>query len=84
MKRPLGIDEGWRKELGPDVRKWIGGLAAELAKLPSGNPQQRAFAAAFMGRMIFSCLVDAEAWIETLRGITPDTRPRNQWSISGT
>ena len=61
LKRPLALDPAWQDELRPEVSDLLPDMVAQLPK----TPPEQAFAFAFMTRMIFSCLVDAEAWIET-------------------
>ena len=61
LKRPLALDPAWKEELNPEIS---GLLPDMVAHFPKTSPE-RAFAFAFMTRMLFSCLVDAEAWIET-------------------
>lgn len=77
MKRPLAIDDIWRQELGPELLERTRGIAQELAWLAKLPMEEKAFAAAFAGRMIFSCLVDAdfkntESFYTSLGRIAPD------------
>lgn len=56
MERPAILDPAWQAEL----QGGISGLLPEMvARFPT-DPQQKAFAFAFMTRMLFSCLVDAD------------------------
>lgn len=50
------LDLVWRKDLKPEVSD----LYPEMVKQFSGGLKEIAFSYAFMGRMIFSCLVDAD------------------------
>jgi CRISPR-associated endonuclease/helicase Cas3 len=60
MKKTLRVDPAWQSELGADIAARIEGLARELPK-PHGKDLQRyAFTLSFVGRLIFSCLVDAD------------------------
>ncbi|MCO5153542.1 MULTISPECIES: CRISPR-associated helicase Cas3' [unclassified Shinella] len=56
LKRPLALDPAWQDELRPEVSDLLPDMVAQLAK----TPPEQAFAFAFMTRMIFSCLVDAD------------------------
>ena len=56
MERPLAIDPAWREELAPDLT----GLSPDMFKRLPKDPRGRDFALSFMGRIIFSCLVDAD------------------------
>lgn len=73
MARPVVVDPVWREELSPQ----IGGLAPDwLTTLPK-DAETVSFALSFLGRMIFSCLVDAdfkdtEAYYAPLEGYEPD------------
>ena len=71
LKRPLALDPAWKEELNPEIS---GLLPDMVAHFPKTSPE-RAFAFAFMTRMLFSCLVDAEAWIETRRRSHPSSSP---------
>lgn len=53
MEKKAPLDEAWEAELTPDVSK----LMPDLVRR---SPQKKDFSLAFMGRMIFSCLVDAD------------------------
>lgn len=53
LKKPVEpLDEQWQEELAPDLRSLL--PAVEL------DPKRVGFQLAFLGRMIFSCLVDAD------------------------
>ncbi|HTO32819.1 MAG TPA: CRISPR-associated endonuclease Cas3'' [Pararhizobium sp.] len=56
MERPVALDPFWQNELHPDVS---GLVPAMMRNLPADR-SERDFALSFMGRMIFSCLVDAD------------------------
>jgi CRISPR-associated endonuclease/helicase Cas3 len=60
MKRPVKVDRAWQGDLGSEVSADIEGLAKDLPQLRIKDPQRLGFALSFMGRMIFSCLVDAD------------------------
>lgn len=60
MKKPLRVDPAWQSELGPDVAARIEGLAGGLPQPRGKDVQRYAFTLSFVGRMIFSCLVDAD------------------------
>ncbi|WP_312858619.1 CRISPR-associated helicase Cas3' [Rhizobium sp. G21] len=60
MKRALRIAPAWRDELAAYAVDCVTGLGSELAKFVSVDASRRAFALAFLGRMVFSCLVDAD------------------------
>ncbi|OLP57522.1 CRISPR-associated protein Cas3 [Rhizobium rhizosphaerae] len=60
MKKPLFLDPAWQAELGPDVARQIDGLARALPQPVDKDLQRYAFTLSFLGRMIFSCLVDAD------------------------
>ncbi|MDO1581113.1 CRISPR-associated helicase Cas3' [Rhizobium oryzicola] len=60
MKKPLRIDPCWQSELGPHLSEWIDGIASALPQRQGKDLQRYAFTLSFMGRMIFSCLVDAD------------------------
>jgi len=50
------VDEIWRQEI--DIN--VGSLWPKLKPNPHDTPKQRAFQLAFLGRMLFSCLIDAD------------------------
>lgn len=56
MEKPLEIDPAWLEELKPD----LSGLVPESISQLAATREGKAFALAFMGRMVFSCLVDAD------------------------
>lgn len=56
MERPLDIDPAWQVELSPD----LSGLVPDLFRTLPKDPRERDFGLSFMGRMVFSCLVDAD------------------------
>lgn len=60
VKKPLRIDPAWQSELMPDVAARIDGLARGLPLPRDKDLQRYAFTLSFVGRMIFSCLVDAD------------------------
>lgn len=60
MEKPLRIDTVWREELGPEISSAIAGLGETLAGFRGDDRQTLDFALAFLGRMVFSCLVDAD------------------------
>lgn len=62
MERPLQLDEAWRQEITEDVS----GLVPQLMRNLPKDRKELEFAVAFMGRMIFSCLVDAD-YLDTER-----------------
>lgn len=56
IERPLQLDDAWRQEIGEDVS----GLVPQMMRNLPKDKTERDFAVSFMGRMIFSCLVDAD------------------------
>ncbi len=60
MAKPLRVDETWQTELAPDGTRCLEGTVAELKPFVLRDAGKRAFALSFVGRMIFSCLVDAD------------------------
>lgn len=56
MEQNVYLDPAWRNELGETVSGLIPTFAPHLPK----GAQELGFSLAFMGRMIFSCLVDAD------------------------
>lgn len=56
IERPLKIDPVWNEEIGADVSELVPRMMRDLPK----DRAVRAFAVSFMGRMLFSCLVDAD------------------------
>ncbi|MET3661207.1 CRISPR-associated helicase Cas3' [Aquamicrobium ahrensii] len=56
MSAPLAIDDAWRREIPGELPDLVPQMMRSLPR----DPVERAFAIAFMGRMIFSCLVDAD------------------------
>lgn len=71
--QPSQLDPVWEKDISPE----ISGLSPEMVKQFSGGLKEIAFSYAFMGRMIFSCLVDAdfkdtEAFYARIGQISPD------------
>lgn len=60
MERALAIDEAWRQELGEDAAARLSGLGKELKRFAVADGNRQGFALSFVGRMIFSCLVDAD------------------------
>lgn len=65
MEQPLRMADAWQKGLGNDVAARISGMGEELRRFVVADREPQCFTLSFVGRMIFSCLVDAEAWIET-------------------
>ncbi len=73
--RPLKIDPVWKEEIGDDVSELVPRMMRDL-------PKDRAacdFAVSFMGRMLFSCLVDAdyldtEQFYASLGRVQPDRK----------
>jgi CRISPR-associated endonuclease/helicase Cas3 len=60
MERGLRIDPVWRDELAAYVGDCVKGLGSELGRFALRDAGRRDFALAFLGRMVFSCLVDAD------------------------
>lgn len=56
MKQPLAVDPVWMEELKPEVS----GLVPDMIRRFPADRAGRAFSLAFMGRMLFSVLVDAD------------------------
>lgn len=56
IERPLRIDDAWRQEIDAAVSSLVPAMMRNLPK----DRTARAFALSLMGRMIFSCLVDAD------------------------
>lgn len=56
MKQPHAIDPVWMDELQAEVS----GLVPDMVRRFSVDPTQQAFSWSFMGRMLFSALVDAD------------------------
>lgn len=75
IERPLKIDPVWKEEIGGDTS----GLVPRMMRdLPKGRAA-RDFAVSFMGRMLFSCLVDAdyldtEQFYASLGRVQPDRK----------
>lgn len=80
IERPLKIDPAWKEEIGEDVSGLVPPMMHDLPK----EKAARDFAVSFMGRMIFSCLVDAdyldtESHYASLGKVQPD----RQWPALG-
>lgn len=60
MERALRIDPAWRDELAAHAVDCVRGLGSDVARFASADPSRRAFSLGFLGRMVFSCLVDAD------------------------
>lgn len=56
MERPAAIDAAWRQEIGEE----ISGLLPDFAPRLPRDPEKLGFSLSVLGRMIFSCLVDAD------------------------
>lgn len=56
MQRTLRIDEAWRDELLDDVS----GIVPQMMRNLPSDRTERDFAISLIGRMVFSCLVDAD------------------------
>ncbi|MEO3388752.1 CRISPR-associated helicase Cas3' [Mesorhizobium sp. CAU 1741] len=56
IERPLQIEPAWRDEIGEDVSNLVPPMMHDLPK----DRVKRDFAISVIGRMIFSCLVDAD------------------------
>lgn len=73
LKKPLPpLDPHWRMEIAPEADNLWPGL-----RLDGSNKAKAAFQLGFLGRMIFSCLVDAdyrdtESFYAGIEGWTPD------------
>ena len=80
IERPLKIDPVWRQE----IEAAVSGLVPDMMRsLPKENTA-RDFAISFIGRMVFSCLVDAdyletEAFYASLGKVEPD----RDWAALG-
>lgn len=57
---PLRIADAWRKDLGDDLAARISGMGEELRRFAVKDRERQGFTLSFVGRMIFSCLVDAD------------------------
>jgi CRISPR-associated endonuclease/helicase Cas3 len=57
------LDRVWETELTADLSGLMPGFSWEKTR------ERLAFQLAFCGRMLFSCLVDAGAWVETVEGL---------------
>lgn len=62
IERPLAVSDDWRKEIGEDVS----GLVPDLMRKLPKDGTARNVAISTMGRMLFSCLVDAD-YLDTER-----------------
>ncbi|MFM2278398.1 MAG: hypothetical protein RLZZ444_629 [Pseudomonadota bacterium] len=60
IEKPSKIDPAWRSELAPHLAECLTGLGQQLVPFIARDADRRAFSLAFLGRMIFSCLVDAD------------------------
>lgn len=60
MEKPLRIDASWRSELAAHIPDRLEGMADELKSFAGADRERFGFALSFAGRMIFSCLVDAD------------------------
>ncbi|WP_234906064.1 CRISPR-associated endonuclease Cas3'' [Affinirhizobium pseudoryzae] len=58
--QPLRIADAWRNELGDDLAARISGMADNLTRFVVEDRERQGFALSFVGRMVFSCLVDAD------------------------
>ncbi|MFN3076472.1 MAG: CRISPR-associated helicase Cas3' [Alphaproteobacteria bacterium] len=73
LEKALSIDPVWQTELSFDPH----GLKPSLTPHPSGEKNRLAFQLGFLGRMIFSCVVDAdyrdtESFYDSKTGIATD------------
>lgn len=80
IERPLRIDDAWRQEIDTDVS----GLVPEMMRNLPRDKTERDFAVSFMGRMIFSCLVDAD-YLDTERFYASLGRVQadREWAVLG-
>lgn len=69
---PAGLDEAWRREIAPDAARLM-----PVGFKPSPDRKRLGFQLAFLGRMLFSALVDAdfrdtESFYAALKDVSPD------------
>lgn len=60
LQKPLKVDPVWKRDLGSDLAARLEGLARQLPQPLDKDLRRYAFTLSFVGRIIFSALVDAD------------------------
>ena len=80
IERPLKIDPAWKAEIGEEVSGLVPAMMNDFPKDKAAYD----FAVSFMGRMIFSCLVDADYLdTETYYASLGKVQPDREWPALG-